>query len=207
MHFFILIIGLILILVFFQNNGNSQLVENVKSQQTDFLETNQGVSQINDSQSLNASQSLNDSNGLSTDESYGYDILNKPMGVIVPKNTLKQYADRYNHQFTRLNRGRDSNFIGSSYNYGLRQVDTPFEKIGIMTSVNLSLSKEILNLYSRPIAPLQDIWEYQVEDKNGFIIELENVRYIENGDIVYHIDGKEGSFKAHIYSSSQYVYV
>lgn len=201
MHFFILIIGLILILVFFQNNGNSQLVENVKSnsQQSNF--SKQGVSQIN------ASQSLNASNGLSTDESYGYDILNKPMGVIVPKNTLKQYADRYNHQFTRLNRGRDLNFIGSSYNYGLRPVDTPFEKIGIMTSVNLSLSKEILNLYSRPIAPLQDIWEYQVEDKNGFIIELENVRYIENGDIVYHIDGKEGSFKAHIYSSSQYVYV
>lgn len=103
-------------------------------------------------------------------------------------------------------------FVGSANSYApIPEVITPWEKIGILTSIDKHKDDkhdpEILNLYRRPIAPLQDLWRFQVQDKNGFIIQLENTRYIENNDIIYHIDGKRGPYKAHIYVQNKYVWV
>lgn len=96
-------------------------------------------------------------------------------------------------------------FFGSVNAYApFPEIVTPWEKAGILTS--LGLKEELLNLYRRPIAPLQDLWEYQVQDKNGFVIKLEN-RYLENGDIIRHIVGKPGEWKTHIFVQNKYIWV
>jgi hypothetical protein len=85
------------------------------------------------------------------------------------------------------------------------EVLTPWEKAGILTSRNGDI---LLNLFRRPIAPSQDLWEYQVEDKDGFIIKLEN-KYIEDGTIVRDVLGKAdmGPWVAHIFVQNKYVWV
>jgi hypothetical protein len=94
------------------------------------------------------------------------------------------------------------------------EITSPWEKAGILTSRDAPAENHgsnILNLYRRPIAPLQDLWEYQVQDKDGFVIKLDTPRggYLEDGDIVHHIIGKEhlGPWKAHIFVQNKYVWV
>lgn len=95
-------------------------------------------------------------------------------------------------------------FFGSVNSYApFPEVNTPWEKAGILTS---SEGNHILNLYRRPIAPLQDLWEYQVQDKNGFMIKLPE-KYLRNGDIIPHVTGKEGSWKVHDYVQNKYIWV
>ena len=48
----------------------------------------------------------------------------------------------------------------------------------------------LLNLYRRNIAPLQDLFKYTVQDKDGFIIPLKET-YLEDGDTVPEVIGKE----------------
>lgn len=122
-------------------------------------------------------------------------IPGKPMGVPVPRDTM-----------------RSSNPLGiavTSVDTGLpffSEVDTPWQKIGLLTSKNEK--GEILNLYGRPIAPNQELYEYQVQDKNGFVIPLERTSYLEDGDIIYHVMGKEkqGPWRANIFNINKYVY-
>jgi len=100
-------------------------------------------------------------------------------------------------------------FIGSVNAYApFPEVDTPWEKAGILTPLDSSESL-ILNLYRRPIAPLQDLWEYNAQDKNGFLIQLRAHRFIEDGDTIQHIDGYEkyGPFKARVYVQNKYIWV
>jgi hypothetical protein len=77
--------------------------------------------------------------------------------------------------------------------------------------VGLLISKDpkpkIMNLWARPIAPSQDIYQYQVEDKDGFIIPLEKTGYLEEDDIVNHIPGKPGVWKVDLFQTSKYVWV
>lgn len=107
-------------------------------------------------------------------------------------------------------------FFGSVNSYApFPEVITPWEKSGILTSISTpeldlagrgGTSPQILNLYRRPIAPLQDLWEYQVQDKNGFVIKL-HAKYLQNGDIVPHVTGKEGSWRVHDYVQNKYIWV
>lgn len=100
-------------------------------------------------------------------------------------------------------------FYGSVNSYSpFPEILSPWEKAGILTSSNRDEKKnpEILNLYRRAIAPLQDLWEYQVQDKDDFVIKLYN-RYIEDGDIVDHIIGKPGRWIAHIFVQDKYIRV
>lgn len=88
------------------------------------------------------------------------------------------------------------------------EINTPWEKAGLLTTTG-DEKNEILNLYRRPIAPLQDLWEYQVQDKNGFVIKLENIKYLENGDVIQHILGKNGlgPWKVTIFVQNKYIWV
>ncbi len=102
-------------------------------------------------------------------------------------------------------------FFGSVNAYApFPEITTPWEKAGILTSMRgeKSEKQEILNLFRRPIAPLQDLWEYQVQDKNGFVIKLEE-KYLENADVVHHVIGKngEGPWKVHIFVQNKYIWV
>lgn len=89
-----------------------------------------------------------------------------------------------------------------------REINTKWEKIGIVQTVNES-DTTIMNLYRRPIAPLQDLYEYAVQDKDGFIVPLVGVAYLEDGDIVNTIPGREslGKWQVNIYVNNKYVYV
>ncbi len=147
--------------------------------------------------------------------------VNDNMGVQVPMGSLKAYNERYNPGQFKMpnphfqggappgvysgNPYPNAPFYGSVNAYApFPEIKNPWEKAGILTSVS---SDEILNLYRRPIAPLQDLWEYQVEDKNGFIIVLNN-KYINDGDIVNHVIGKHnGPWKAHIFVQNKYIWV
>lgn len=87
------------------------------------------------------------------------------------------------------------------------EVYTPWEKAGILTTTD-EHDDTILNIYRRPIAPLQDLFEYVVQDKDGFIIKLKE-HYIEDGDIVPRVPGKEnkGSWRARMYIENKYIWV
>lgn len=97
-------------------------------------------------------------------------------------------------------------FIGNVNSYApFPEVNNPWEKSGILTS--MGDKKQILNLYRRPIAPLQDLWEYQVQDKNGFVIKLPE-KYLENGDIIPRVTGHDdGPWKVHDYVQNKYIWV
>ncbi len=86
-------------------------------------------------------------------------------------------------------------------------IGSKWQKTGILTSSNPS-KKAILNLFKRPIAPMQDLWEYQIQDKNGFMIKL-NEKYLENGDVVQHVTGKNGMgpWIVHDYEQNKYIWV
>lgn len=86
-------------------------------------------------------------------------------------------------------------------------VTTQFEKVGILTSFRGK--NTILNLFMRPIAPNQNLWEYQVQDKNGFIIKLDQTRYLEDGDEIKNIIGKHdmGPWRVHMFAQNKYVWV
>lgn len=82
-------------------------------------------------------------------------------------------------------------FIGKMSSFApFPEVNTRWEKMGILQTKDPS-NDAILNLYRRPIAPLKDLFEYTVQDKDGFVIPLEGVSYLEDGDTVKSIDGKE----------------
>lgn len=119
-----------------------------------------------------------------------------PTGTVDSGDFYKPYGPNANMNVTP--------FFGSVNSYSpFPEIISPWEKAGILTSRG-----DILNLFRRPIAPLQDLWEYQVQDKDGFIIKLAN-RYIEDGDRVNGIIGKEGlgPWTAHIFVQNKYVWV
>lgn len=102
-------------------------------------------------------------------------------------------------------------FLGSinANAVGFKEVVTPWEKIGLMTTVDEN-EDGILNLYRRDIAPYRDLYEYSAQDKNGFIIPLsKSITYLENNDIVEHVTGKEskGPWKVSLFYENKYIYV
>lgn len=72
----------------------------------------------------------------------------------------------------------------------------------------------ILNLYQRTISNYREIFEYSIQDKNGFVIPLTtrhnmmNYTRLEDGDVVDHIVGYEnrGPFKVNIFNNSKFFF-
>lgn len=111
--------------------------------------------------------------------------------------------------FYRRGYAPKSGFVGSSdAYYPFPEVNTPWEKIGILTTVNPQ-EDSILNLFRRPIAPLQDLFEYTTQDKNGFVIPLEHKSLIEDGDIIDRVRGYEnkGPWKANVFVNNKFIWV
>jgi hypothetical protein len=99
-------------------------------------------------------------------------------------------------------------FISSVNSYApFPEVQTAWEKTGMIQTEDPK-DTTVMNLYRRPIAPLQDLFEYSVQDKNGFIIPLKGVNYLENGDTISSVQGKEalGPWKVNIYVNNKWVW-
>lgn len=107
------------------------------------------------------------------------------------------------------NNRRDKLYYGSVNTFAPKpELISDWEKIGIVTLTPLdtvNTNNNIMNLYRRPIAPAQDLWEYSVQDHNGFIIKLENTRYLENDDIINNIIGKIGSWKVQMFNQNKWI--
>ena len=140
------------------------------------------------------------------------------MDVPVLSGTLKETSEKYNAKFRKTvpgpNRG-GVGFVGSiataatpDASFPFQPVDTQWELAGLLTPVNKEYDA-ILNLYRRPIAPLQDLWEYSAQDKNGFVIPLKEIRYLDDGDHIPHILGKEriGPWKVHLTVKNQWIWM
>src|SRR5690606_30840211 len=99
-------------------------------------------------------------------------------------------------------------FIGSSSSFApFPEVQTAWEKSGMIQTVDES-ENTIMNLYRRGIAPLQDLWQYTVQDKDGFIVPLKQ-SYLEDGDIIDSVPGREslGPWKVNIYNNNKWIWV
>lgn len=100
-------------------------------------------------------------------------------------------------------------FISSVSSYSpYPAVESCWEKIGILTSslsdANPNSEKNLLNLYRRPIAPIQHLWEYQVQDAAGFVIKLKD-REIRNGDSIT-VPGKQGTWTAKLFTKDKWIW-
>lgn len=168
-----------------------------------------------------------------------YALPEPPLKVPVPQRALKETSERYGYpfrQFEQLSYTVDSTdyFKPHSYNtvgrhagyadprYSGRgrfyssvnayaphnEVTSEWEKAGLLTTTNAN-DDTILVLYRRPIAPLQDLWEYAVQNKDGIIIPLEDKKFLENDDVIGTVPGLEskGSWKVKIYVNNKYVWM
>jgi len=115
----------------------------------------------------------------------------------------------YNRGFSlpALGPSVDIPFISSVNSFApFPEVESSWEKTGILTTVNQD-DDSILNVYRRPIAPLQDLFIYMVQDKDGFLIKLKD-GLLEDGNIVV-VPGKEskGSWEYKDYSLNKYIWM
>ena len=138
---------------------------------------------------------------------------------VVARNMLKTTSDRYRYKI-----GGAYSFPhgGASYrgyvtsldseladNMGYHSVDTPWDNVGMVSTVDKD-DNTIMSLDKRAIDPYREWYEYRVLDKTGIVIPLgTGVTYLEDGDIIKKIPGKEGkgSFKIHLFDQNKYVYV
>ncbi len=132
-------------------------------------------------------------------------------------SNLKQHPNHYVNNYNHYHNAQSMNFVPfynphsnyfSSVNSFFPQPSLTnnirWEKYGIVTS--LDKDDKIMNLYRRPIAPLQDLFEYSVQNKDGFVIPLRD-QYLENGDIIENIPGIRGKWKVHDFVKNKYVYM
>lgn len=156
---------------------------------------------------------------------YTQDHYDGPMGVPVPEGVLRDYASAGglradlrsypNYPYPLTGGGgpgviSSSQFVGSTYFGPAPPVDTTWVKLGILVndvSANTGRPKDqkILDLYGREIAPAQELYQYQVKDKNGFFIPLNQNWYLEDGDVINNIPGKPGRWR--IVNEKRYVWV
>lgn len=128
---------------------------------------------------------------------------NLPFRDNSPRRNSIPYALNYTGQ-------GDIPFIGSVNSFApFAEVNTPWEKTGLLTRITSGGSRddnEIVALYRQPIAPINDVFKYMVQDKDGFMIPL-NQTFLEDGDIIDHITGKSGRWKVHIYVNNKFIWV
>lgn len=93
--------------------------------------------------------------------------------------------------------------------------DGRFHKVGLLTQKVSSHDKKnvILNLYKRTISDYAEIYEYSIEDRDGFIIPLKSKVHgdfnrLENGDVIDGVLGYEnnGPFNVNIFNDSIFHY-
>lgn len=79
-------------------------------------------------------------------------------------------------------------------------------KLGLLTSHKGNI---MLTLYGMPINPSQSLFQYQIEDKNGFVIPLSQTDELEDGDVIPHVVGYDGfgPWKITMYSKYRWVYM
>ncbi len=133
---------------------------------------------------------------------YTQDHYDGPMGVPVPEGVLRDYPRMFGSSVfgPGFHLGRPPT-VTSSYVLGYgRPITTEWTKLGLLVN-----GDQLLDLYGRPIAPLQDLFEYQVQDLNGFNISLNHTRLLEDGDAVRAIPGKPGTWVVHI--PKRYIWV
>ncbi len=167
-----------------------------------------------------------------------------PLGVPVPRGSLKKTSEKYGYPFYKASRplkpydyfkpfgpnqnvNQDANYVDTPfyargmYSTGYTgdipfissvdafapfpEVNSDWEKTGMLTTKDPEKGG-ILNLYRRPVAPLQDLFKYSVQDKNGFIIPLKE-NYLEDGDTVPDVIGKGGPWNVHVFTKDKYVWV
>ena len=91
--------------------------------------------------------------------------------------------------------------LKNTFIQSLPTIDRGWRKVGIMTR-----GGDIMNLYARPVVPAQDLWEYKCRDRDGFSIPLMET-FIDDGDIVKRIPGKDGEWKVTTFTSRRYEWV
>ena len=71
-----------------------------------------------------------------------------------------------------------------------------WQKVGVLTGDN-----DTLNLYSRPTTYNDDMWQYRVEDKDGFFVDIGEMQTLKTGNVVYSVPGKSSitNWKVNIY--------
>jgi hypothetical protein len=129
---------------------------------------------------------------------YTTDHYDGPIGVAVPEGTIKPNY--------RPNTGYGGYVSSVDLWAPGREVMTSWQKIGLLIEVENTPTPKIMNLYGRPIAPLQDLYQYQVQDKDDFVIPL-NQKLLEDGDFVYDIPGKPGKWRTKLYQTSKYIWM
>lgn len=89
------------------------------------------------------------------------------------------------------------------------EVATKWEKVGLLTTTDSNGKGVILNLFRRPIAPLHEVWEYRVEDRDGFFIELPMQKELRDGDEIPTILGKGdlGPWKVSLFVKNKWIWV
>lgn len=85
------------------------------------------------------------------------------------------------------------------------EVGGAWEKVGLATKDGETGKDTLLNVYRRPIAPLNDHFEYNVQDRDGFVIKLRET-FLQDGDKISHVDGKDGTWTFRDYVKNKWVW-
>ena len=139
-----------------------------------------------------------------------YDFF-KPYGPNQPSMQKEiVYADTpfYNKPREALVGNGSIPFVGSVDSFApFPEVLSSWEKVGMIQTVNPD-SNAIMNAYRRAIAPLRDLFQYSVQDKNGFVVPLKET-YLEDGDIIQSVPGREslGKWKFNDYILQKYIWM
>lgn len=130
---------------------------------------------------------------------HGYDTADDISPILYPKKRLPSHG-HFNNGITSID--------PHEYSIPRARVYNPsWEKVGIARTENSS-DDALLNVYRRPISQGMDLWQYKVQDKHGFEITLQKNDYIEDGDNIGVIRGKEskGSWIVNLDSVNKWVY-
>ena len=110
--------------------------------------------------------------------------------------------------------GHSTGFFGSASSFSpYPEIASAWEKVGLLTTTETSgpnVGKGvILNLFRRPIAPMHEVWEYRVEDRDGFFIVLPNQNEIRDGDEIPSVVGKGdlGPWKVSLFVKNKWIWV
>lgn len=109
-----------------------------------------------------------------------------------------------------LSSGRQNNVplsIEQPQRHEMQGIMNEWERIGVVINQSSGItfdSENIMTLFRRPIAPMQELWQYRVQDKNGFVLRVPNVEYIKTGDVIT-VDGKPGQWKVDMYNVDKWI--
>lgn len=123
------------------------------------------------------------------------------------KITSSKYFSPYRH-YPQVYSGYPAGLTSVNSYYPAPEVNTKWEKIGLLTTTDPN-DETLVNLYRRPISPYHDLWEYNIQTKDGFVIPLTNQSLLEDGDLIPEIKGLEskGEWKVQSFTENKYVWV